>query len=67
MLEIFELELAKSRRRKRLFNKAFKIFKERIVSFIEKCKAKKEELEKEMLLLQERLKDLERLIWIIMI
>jgi hypothetical protein len=34
MLKIFELELAKSRRRKRLFNKAFKIFKEKIEPYI---------------------------------
>jgi hypothetical protein len=38
MLKIFELELAKSRRRKRLFNKAFKIFKEKIEPFVEKYK-----------------------------
>ena len=39
MLKIFELELAKSRRRKRLFNKAFKIFKEKIephIAYFEK-------------------------------
>ncbi len=42
MLEIFELELAKSRRRKRFFNKAFKIFKEKIepyIAYFEKNKA----------------------------
>jgi hypothetical protein len=38
MLKIFELELAKSRRKKRLFNKAFKIFKEKIEPYIEKYK-----------------------------
>jgi hypothetical protein len=38
MLEIFELELAKSRRRKRLFNKAFKVFKEKIEPLVEKYK-----------------------------
>ena len=39
MLKIFELELAKSRRRKRFFNKAFKIFKEKIepsITYFEK-------------------------------
>jgi hypothetical protein len=39
MLKIFELELAKSRRRKRLFNKAFKIFEEKIephIAYFEK-------------------------------
>jgi len=38
MLKIFELELAKSRRRKRLFNKAFKIFKEKSTLLLKNTK-----------------------------